>query len=270
MGPKGRAGILAAKASKDAGEPGDTAQPADGVARLPGDDHSPDRHEGAQGQRRAPGGGEAGRRLELQQDSQRPGAPTPTRPLERPCEPSRTARSAMRDRCHLVSPPATWRHPQQRPLVSHPRPSSVQRATLLPAAPCSSTTVPRSLRAPQHGQVVEHPERCTQPGTNHRPTVKSPQIRTPSHHRPWPAGAAAPSPGGGRRASGETPAPLRDLGVGGASVGPPGRRPLPERARRARPAGSTVEPRCGSDLAVPARLVGRSEPGNQAKGGDTS
>jgi hypothetical protein len=34
--------------------------------------------------------------------------------------------------------------------------------------------------------------------------------------------------------------------------------------------GSTVEPRCGSDLAVPARLVGWSEPGNEAKGGDTS
>ena len=34
--------------------------------------------------------------------------------------------------------------------------------------------------------------------------------------------------------------------------------------------GSTVEPRCGSDLAVPARLMGWSEPGNEAKGGDTS
>src|SRR5215218_10961448 len=33
--------------------------------------------------------------------------------------------------------------------------------------------------------------------------------------------------------------------------------------------GSTVELRCGSDVAVPARLVGWSEPGNQAKGGDT-
>jgi hypothetical protein len=28
--------------------------------------------------------------------------------------------------------------------------------------------------------------------------------------------------------------------------------------------------RCGSDLAVPARLVGWSGPGNQVKGGDTS
>ena len=34
--------------------------------------------------------------------------------------------------------------------------------------------------------------------------------------------------------------------------------------------GSTVELRCGSDLAVPARLVGWSGPGNQVKGGDTS
>ena len=34
--------------------------------------------------------------------------------------------------------------------------------------------------------------------------------------------------------------------------------------------GSTVGPRCGSELAVPARVVGWSEPGNQAKGGDTS
>jgi hypothetical protein len=29
-----------------------------------------------------------------------------------------------------------------------------------------------------------------------------------------------------------------------------------------------VEPRCGSDLAVPTCLVGWSEPGDQAKGGD--
>jgi len=47
------------------------------------------------------------------------------------------------------------------------------------------------------------------------------------------------------------------------------RRPHPDRARRARSAESTVDSRCGSDLAVPARVVGWSEPGNQAKGGDT-
>jgi hypothetical protein len=34
-------------------------------------------------------------------------------------------------------------------------------------------------------------------------------------------------------------------------------------------AGSTVVPRCGSTLAVPACLVGWSELGKQAKGGDT-
>jgi len=49
------------------------------------------------------------------------------------------------------------------------------------------------------------------------------------------------------------------------------RRPLrlrvsrPGRARQALPAGSTVEPRCGSGSAVPADSVGWSEPGNQAK-----
>jgi hypothetical protein len=35
-------------------------------------------------------------------------------------------------------------------------------------------------------------------------------------------------------------------------------------------AGSTVGARCGSGLAVPAGLVGWSEPGNQAKGGEAS
>ena len=54
------------------------------------------------------------------------------------------------------------------------------------------------------------------------------------------------------------------------------RRPLrlrvsrPGRARQALPAGSTVEPRCGSGLAVPADSVGWLEPGNQAKGGEAS
>ena len=51
---------------------------------------------------------------------------------------------------------------------------------------------------------------------------------------------------------------------------PSGHGPHPDRARQALPAGSTVEPRCGSGLAVPAGLVGWSEPGNQAKGGEAS
>jgi hypothetical protein len=51
---------------------------------------------------------------------------------------------------------------------------------------------------------------------------------------------------------------------------PSGHGPHPDRARQALPAGSTVEPRCGSVLAVPAGLVGWSEPGNQAKGGEAS
>jgi hypothetical protein len=41
-----------------------------------------------------------------------------------------------------------------------------------------------------------------------------------------------------------------------------------DRARQALPPESTVEPRCGSGLAVPAGLVGWLEPGNQAKGGE--
>jgi hypothetical protein len=44
----------------------------------------------------------------------------------------------------------------------------------------------------------------------------------------------------------------------------------PDHARQALPAKSTVEPRCGSGLAVPAGLVGWLEPGNQAKGGEAS
>ena len=49
-----------------------------------------------------------------------------------------------------------------------------------------------------------------------------------------------------------------------------GHGPHPDRARQALPAGSTVEPRFGSSLAVPAGLVGWSEPGNLAKGGEAS
>ena len=44
----------------------------------------------------------------------------------------------------------------------------------------------------------------------------------------------------------------------------------PRLCRQALPAESTGEPRCGSGLAVPAGLVGWSEPGNQAKGGEAS
>ena len=52
------------------------------------------------------------------------------------------------------------------------------------------------------------------------------------------------------------------------AFGWPGRtQPVP---RQALAAESTVEPRCGSGLAVPAGLVGWSEPGNQAKGGEAS
>jgi hypothetical protein len=54
-------------------------------------------------------------------------------------------------------------------------------------------------------------------------------------------------------------------GGGAMAVAALSRRPCPDRARRARSAGSTVEPRCGSYLAVPARLVGWSELGNQAR-----
>ena len=52
------------------------------------------------------------------------------------------------------------------------------------------------------------------------------------------------------------------------AFGWPGRtQPVPQQALAAE---STVEPRCGSGLAVPAGLVGWSEPGNQAKGGEAS
>jgi hypothetical protein len=43
-------------------------------------------------------------------------------------------------------------------------------------------------------------------------------------------------------------------------------RPVPARPDRRK---STVEPRCGSGWAVPAGLVGWSEPGTQAQGGDS-
>jgi hypothetical protein len=48
------------------------------------------------------------------------------------------------------------------------------------------------------------------------------------------------------------------------AVAPSGRRPHPDRARQAQPPGSTVDARCGSGWAVPACVVGWSEPGNQA------
>ena len=52
------------------------------------------------------------------------------------------------------------------------------------------------------------------------------------------------------------------------AFGWPGRtQPVP---RQALAAESTVEPRCGSGLAVPAGLVGWSVSGYQAKGGGTS
>jgi hypothetical protein len=54
-----------------------------------------------------------------------------------------------------------------------------------------------------------------------------------------------------------------------SAVAPSGRRRRPARARQALPAGRTVGVSCGSGLAVPACVVGWSEPGNQAKGGDT-
>jgi len=67
------------------------------------------------------------------------------------------------------------------------------------------------------------------------------------------------------------------LRLGDAVVGPwRMRRPLrlrvsrPGRARQALPPGSTVGARCGSGLAVPACLVGWSEPGDQARGGEAS
>ena len=53
------------------------------------------------------------------------------------------------------------------------------------------------------------------------------------------------------------------------AVTPSGRRPRPDRARQTPPPGRTVDMQCGSGWAVPACLVGWSEPGNQAKGGDT-
>jgi hypothetical protein len=51
-------------------------------------------------------------------------------------------------------------------------------------------------------------------------------------------------------------------------VAPSRRRLRSDRTRQALLAGSTVESRYGSGLGVPARLVGWSEPGKQAKGGD--
>ena len=53
------------------------------------------------------------------------------------------------------------------------------------------------------------------------------------------------------------------------AVTPSGRRPHPDRARQTPPPGRTVDMQCGSGWAVPAGLAGWSEPGNQAKGGDS-
>jgi hypothetical protein len=53
------------------------------------------------------------------------------------------------------------------------------------------------------------------------------------------------------------------------AVTPSGRRPHPDHARQTPPPGRTVDRQCGSGWAVPAGLAGWSEPGNQAKGGDT-
>jgi hypothetical protein len=53
------------------------------------------------------------------------------------------------------------------------------------------------------------------------------------------------------------------------AVTPSGRRPHPARARQALSPGRTVAVQCGSGWAVPAALAGWSEPGDQAKGGDT-
>jgi hypothetical protein len=58
-------------------------------------------------------------------------------------------------------------------------------------------------------------------------------------------------------------------GEDASAVAPSGRRPHPARARQTPPPGRTVDMQCGSGWAVPAGLVGWSEPGNQAKGGDT-
>ena len=70
----------------------------------------------------------------------------------------------------------------------------------------------------------------------------------------------------GQLSAGRSGAPRRGC-AGRCAFGSP---PHPDRARRADRRQSTVEPRCGSGLAVPACLVCWSEPGNQAKGGDTS
>jgi hypothetical protein len=53
------------------------------------------------------------------------------------------------------------------------------------------------------------------------------------------------------------------------AVTPSGPRPHPARARQALQSGRTVDRQCGSGWAMPAGLAGWSEPGNQAKGGDT-
>jgi hypothetical protein len=53
------------------------------------------------------------------------------------------------------------------------------------------------------------------------------------------------------------------------AVTPSGRRPHPDRTRQTPPPGRTVDRQCGFGWAVPDCLAGWSEPGNQAKGGDS-
>jgi hypothetical protein len=57
-------------------------------------------------------------------------------------------------------------------------------------------------------------------------------------------------------------------GSGAAGRRPSGRQPAPDLVRQAPPPGSTVGAPCGSGFGRARLLVGWSEPGNQAKGGD--
>ena len=65
----------------------------------------------------------------------------------------------------------------------------------------------------------------------------------------------------GQLSAGRSGAPRRGC-AGRCAFGSP---PHPDRARQARPAASTVEPRCGCGWAVSACLVGWSEPGNRPR-----
>jgi hypothetical protein len=53
------------------------------------------------------------------------------------------------------------------------------------------------------------------------------------------------------------------------AVTPSGPPAAPRPARQTLQSGRTVDMQCGSGWAVPAYLAGWSEPGNQAKGGDS-